>query len=65
MIQDATILRGFDLQVDLLIIPPEGTLTIELIVDLVYHIDDGQVDYVFTNLGRRVLSPGVLIVLVS
>jgi hypothetical protein len=59
------VLRGFDLQVDLLIIPPGGTLTIELVVDLHYDIDDGQVDYVFTNLGRKVLSPGVLIVVVS
>ncbi len=58
-------LRGFDLEVDLLIVPPGATLTVDLAHDLSFDIDDGQVDYVFTNLGRKVLSPGVLIVVVS
>jgi hypothetical protein len=58
-------LRGFDLEVDLLIVPPGASLTVELAYDLSFSIDDGQVDYVFTSLGRKVLSPGVLIVVVS
>jgi hypothetical protein len=64
-IEAQTVFRGFDLEVDLLIVPPGATLTVELAFDLSFDIDDGQVDYVFTNLGRKVLSPGVLIVVVS
>ena len=59
------VFRGFDLQSELQIVPPGATVTLQIMVALSYTNDDGQVDYVFMGLDRKVLSPGVLIVVVS
>jgi hypothetical protein len=64
-ITDQPVFRGFDLEADLQIVPPGGVVTVQILFDMVYTNDDGQVDYVFTGLDRKVLSPGVLIVVVS
>jgi hypothetical protein len=64
-ILDQKLFRGFDLQYQLLVIPPGGVLNVQVACSCSCTIDSGSANYIFNTLGRQVLSPGVLITVVS
>ena len=64
-ILDQKLFRGFDLQYQLLVIPPGGVLNIQVACSLQCTIDGGSANYIFNTLGRQVLTPGVLVTVVS
>ena len=59
------VFRGFDLQFQTLVIPPGGVLRIQVACSMQCTIDGGSANYIFSSLGRQMVSPGVLITVVS
>jgi hypothetical protein len=57
--------RGFDLQYQFLLVPPGQVVAIEVACRLNYTNSDGTANYVFVTMGRQVLSPAVLVTVVS
>ena len=57
--------RGFDLQYQLLLVPPGQVVTIEVAGRLNYTNSDGTANYVFVTMGRQVLCPAVLVTVVN
>ena len=57
--------RGFDLQYQLLLVPPGQVVTIEVAGRLNYTNSDGTANYVFVTMGRQMLCPAVLVTVVS
>jgi hypothetical protein len=64
-ILDQQLFRGFDLQSQTVTIPPGGVLNIQVGCGLSCSIDGGSANYIFNGQGRQVLSPGVLVTVVS
>ena len=57
--------RGFDLQYQLLLVPPGQVVTIEVAGRLNYTNSDGTANYVYVTMGRQMLCPAVLVTVVS
>jgi hypothetical protein len=64
-ILDQKLFRGFDLQYQTLVIPPGAVLNIQVACSLQCTVDGGSANYIFNTLGRQVLTPGVLVTVVS
>lgn len=69
-INDATLFRGYDLQYELFLLPPNGVALFEVGCSLYYqNTNNGQfgseANFVFRNLGRQVLCDAVLVGLLS
>jgi hypothetical protein len=57
--------RGYDLQYQTQVVAPGGTVTVGVACGLHFINDDGAANFIFATMGRHVLSPGVLITVVS
>jgi hypothetical protein len=57
--------RGFDLQFSALVVPPLASVGFEIICEIRYGNDDGEVTLFFSDQGRQVLCPGVLLTVMT
>ena len=64
-ISSENLFRGFDLQYSSLMVPPLAPAGFEILCQIFYYNDDGEVNLFFSNEGRQVLCPGVLLTVMT
>lgn len=60
-----TLFRGFDFQYSGFAVPPRATAGFEILCELRYDNDDGEVDLNFAGQGRQLLCPGILLTVLT
>ena len=64
-ISSENLFRGFDLQYSTLVVPPLASAGFEILCQIFYANDDGEVTLFFSDQGRQVLCPGVLLTVMT
>ena len=64
-ISSENLFRGFDLQFSTLVVPPLASAGFEILCQIFFSNDDGEVTLFFSNQGRQVLCPGVLLTVMT
>jgi hypothetical protein len=64
-ISSENLFRGFDLQYSSFMVPPLALAGFEMLCEIFYKNDDGEVNLFFSDRGREVLCPGVLLTVMS
>ena len=64
-ISSESLFRGFDLQYSSFMVPPLAPAGFEMLCEIFYYNDDGEVNLFFSDRDRQVLCPGVLLTVMT